>query len=282
MTSDFLSTEQQKKNERFEYDFPDRPLAGRLILLPGGAGGLGAATTALLAAEGAHVVVGYRSNRQRAQRLTQTLNQRGPGKVVCVEADLSTADGRAHLLAQTLAHSLTHNLTPSGELYGFVSFLGDPARVKPDALDEAALQASFTANYTAPLLLARAVGLHMQKKQVPGSFVFLSSMQSSATFEGSLNYAGPKAALVQAARILGREWGPHLRVNVVAPGVNAAGMALASIQSGKYDRFVRDGLIARFGQPEDVARVIRLLLEPDNYLTGQVITIDGGLTLRRG
>ena len=59
-------------------------------------------------------------------------------------------------------------------------------------------------------------------------------------------------------------------------------MALESIESGKYDRFVREGVIPRFGRPEDVARVVRLLLEPDNYLTGQVITVDGGLTLRRG
>ncbi len=59
-------------------------------------------------------------------------------------------------------------------------------------------------------------------------------------------------------------------------------MALKSIESGKYDRFVDEGVVARFGCPEDVARVARLLLEPANYITGQVITVDGGLTLRRG
>jgi len=58
-------------------------------------------------------------------------------------------------------------------------------------------------------------------------------------------------------------------------------MALASIEAGKYDPYVENGVIARFGRPEDVARVVRLLLEPDAYLTGQVITVDGGLTLRR-
>ena len=67
---------------------------------------------------------------------------------------------------------------------------------------------------------------------------------------------------------------------MVAPGVNRAGMALESIESGKYDYFVEQGIIPRFGRAEDVARVVRLLLEPDNYLTGQVITVDGGLTLR--
>jgi NAD(P)-dependent dehydrogenase (short-subunit alcohol dehydrogenase family) len=58
-----------------------------------------------------------------------------------------------------------------------------------------------------------------------------------------------------------------------------AGMAKASIASGKYDRFIQDGVIGRFGSPEDVARAIRLLLEPDNYITGQVLCADGGITL---
>jgi NAD(P)-dependent dehydrogenase (short-subunit alcohol dehydrogenase family) len=58
-------------------------------------------------------------------------------------------------------------------------------------------------------------------------------------------------------------------------------MALESIASGKYDFFVDEGIIPRFGRAEDIARVVRLLVEPDNYLTGQVITVDGGLTLRK-
>jgi NAD(P)-dependent dehydrogenase (short-subunit alcohol dehydrogenase family) len=58
-------------------------------------------------------------------------------------------------------------------------------------------------------------------------------------------------------------------------------MALKSIESGKYDFYIDQGIIPRFGRPQDVARVVRLLLEPDNYITGQVITVDGGLTLRR-
>ena len=60
-----------------------------------------------------------------------------------------------------------------------------------------------------------------------------------------------------------------------------AGMAQASVSSGKYDRFVAGGVIPRFGRAEDVARAVVFLLAPDSYITGQVITVDGGLTLRR-
>jgi len=258
--------------ERFEFDFPARTLAGNVILAPGGAGGLGAATVALLVAEGAQVVVGYRLNRERAEKLAQAFNARGPGRVHLVAGDLRQASDRKRLL-ETAAGV-------SGEIYGLVDFLGDPARVDFAALDDKAMADSLATNYIAPVLLGRDVGQHMLERKVSGSLVFLASMQAVAAFEGSVNYAGAKAALVQAARVLARQW-TTLRVNVVAPGVTMSGMARASIQTGKYDPYVRDGVIPRFGRPEDVARVIRLLLEPDNYITGQVITVDGGLTQRR-
>ena len=56
-------------------------------------------------------------------------------------------------------------------------------------------------------------------------------------------------------------------------------MAEASIASGKYDHFVQEGIISRFGRAIDVARAVRFLLEPDNYITGQVLSVDGGITL---
>ena len=68
---------------------------------------------------------------------------------------------------------------------------------------------------------------------------------------------------------------------VITHNATIAGMARASIESGKYDAYVEQGTVPRFGRPEDVAKVVRLLLEPDSYITGQVITVDGGLTLRR-
>src|SRR4029077_9906131 len=98
-----------------------------------------------------------------------------------------------------------------------------------------------------------------------------------------LPYPPPKAALVPAAKILAKEYGgaADIRVNVVAPGETIAGMARASIDSGQYAPYVERGVIPRFGRPEDVAKVVRMLLEPDSYITGQVVTVDGGLTLRR-
>jgi 3-oxoacyl-[acyl-carrier protein] reductase len=221
------------------------PLNDLEILLVGGGGGLGSAAKELLSAEGAKVIVSSRSQGLRA--------------------DITNADDRQRLLGAV------------PDLYGLVIFTGHPAR----GGGEEALRLSHEVNYQGPILLAREAAAQMQRRGTPGSIVVFSTMQALALFPGSTAYAGDKAALLHAARILAKEYrGPsNIRVNVIAPGVMAAGMAEASIASGKYDRYLQDGVIPRFGRALDVARAVRFLLEPDNYITGQVLAVDGGITL---
>lgn len=275
MTSKFLDGDLAKKHAEHRYDFARKSLGGKVVLVPGGAGGLGAAITAMLLLEGALPVVGYRSKRGHALAFQQKMQDLYGGPIRLVEGDIQDAASREKYLKEAVE--------VKGELYGLVALPGDPARVKPEELDSAALQASFDANYVAPVLLARAAAEAMKAKGTKGAIVLVSSMQGVHPFEGSLAYAGPKAALVHASLVLAKEYGggADIRVNVVAPGATSVGMARASIESGKYDPYVEKGVIPRFGRPEDVARVVRLLLEPDGYLTGQVLTVDGGLTLRR-
>ena len=275
MASKFLDPEQAKRHAEHRYDFGRKSLGGKVVLIPGGAGGLGASITALLLQEGALPVVGYRSQRGRALAFQQKMQDLYGGPITLVQGDIGEAEARERYLQTAL--------DVKGDLYALVALPGDPARVKPAELDQAALAASFRANYEAPVLLARAAAEAMKRKATKGAIVLFSSMQGVHPFEGSLAYAGPKAALLQAGRILAKEYGgaSDIRVNVVAPGATSVGMARASIDAGKYDAYVERGVIPRFGRPEDVAKLVRLLLEPDSYITGQVITIDGGLTLRR-
>jgi NAD(P)-dependent dehydrogenase (short-subunit alcohol dehydrogenase family) len=256
----------------FRFEFPENPLAGRVVVVAGGTGGLGAATVTLLAHEGARLVVGYRQNRERAERLRDAIQEQFGLSLTLVRGDLCDPSVRSdylHAVAQL-----------GGDIAGAAIFTGDPARVALADLNREAVVQSLESNYVGPMLLARDLGETMETSKGDGSVVFLATMQAAATFSSSVNYSAPKAALVHAARILAQQWN-HVRVNVVAPGATIAGMASASVQAGKYDKYVESGGIARFGRPEDVARAVRFFLEPDNYVTGQVLVVDGGLTLRR-
>jgi pteridine reductase len=268
MASKYFDETVAERYARFQFEFGSETLRGRVIVLAGGSGGLGAASAALLMKEGASLVVGFSRDEQRARRMQDALSSYG--EIQLCRADLQQPDGRKALLA--VASSL-------GPLYGLAVFAGDPARGD----SEAVLRESAEINYLAPLLLAREAAETMRTAETAGSIVLFSSMQASYAFEGSTAYSCAKAALVHGAKVLAKEsgGGPNIRVNVVAPGATLAGMAQTSLRSGKYDPFVAGGVIPRFGRAEDIARTVRFLLEPDNYITGQVITVDGGMTLRR-
>lgn len=236
-------------------------LTGRRIVLAGGSGGLGAELASLLASAGASLVVSYRTNRERAAQLKDI--------ATVIKADLTSEQDRKGLL------------DAAPDLYGLVVLAGDPARAGGPSELEAAMLRSNEVNYVGPVLLAREAADRMRQSRTPGSIVLLSTMQAVSLFPGSTAYAGAKAALIHAARILAKECrgSANIRVNVVCPGVNDAGMAKPSIASGKYTRYVEEAIIPRFGRAADIARTVRFFLEPDNYITGQVLTVDGGLTL---
>ena len=288
MPSQFFDEKAAKRGKSFRFEFAKRPLAGCTVVVAGGTGGLGAATVALLAKEGARLIVGYRANRARAEALRGAIEDRYAQKITLVEGDIARAEVRGAYLDAVA--NVSGRKKASGVLHAAAIFPGDPARVSFEAMNQKTMEASLEANYLAPILLAKGLGTAMETSAEDsasplaatggGSIVLLATMQAVAAFPSSLNYAAPKAALVHAARILAAQW-KHVRVNVVAPGATHAGMAEASVSSGKYDSFIEKGIIPRFGRPEDIARAVCFFLEPDGYATGQVLVVDGGLTLRR-
>src|SRR5262245_7530891 len=94
MASRHLDADVVRRHAEYKYDFGKRGLAGRVVLLPGGAGGLGAAITAMLLGEGALPVVAYRGNRGRALAFQQKLQDLYGGLLTLVEADVNEPEGR--------------------------------------------------------------------------------------------------------------------------------------------------------------------------------------------
>ena len=120
MTSQYWKKAQTAAYQQFQYDFPERTLSGKTVIVAGGSSGLGAATVALLAREGAHLIVGYRANRERAEALRRSIEANFHCSISLVAGDIALAEvRRAHLAAAEKTG------TP---LLGAAIFPGDPAR----------------------------------------------------------------------------------------------------------------------------------------------------------
>jgi NAD(P)-dependent dehydrogenase (short-subunit alcohol dehydrogenase family) len=133
-------------------------LAGREVILAGGSGGLGAASTELLANAGARLTIGYHSREDRAREFEKY------GRIV--QVDITQEAGRQALLDE------------APEIYGLVVFTGDPARAKSSEELEPAMRRSMEVNYMGPILLAREAAACMKSRGAPGAIVLISTMRA--------------------------------------------------------------------------------------------------------
>ncbi len=247
-------------------------LKGKSILIAGATGGLGEEIVATLAPQKCSLMLVHRRENEKAARLKSRVKG---ANATFYECDFTQAD--------EIQDAINIFFDQEKEPYALINLIGDPARVDWQKGQISHFQDAFLYNASAPLYSAKEFGLRMRNASRSGCAVLFSSMQGIYPFEGSLYYGTSKAALIQGAKILAKEFGgdPFFRVNVIAPGVNHAGMALESIQKGKYAKLVDQKIIPRYGQASDIAKLVLFLLDPDLYMTGQTILYDGGLTLRR-
>jgi NAD(P)-dependent dehydrogenase (short-subunit alcohol dehydrogenase family) len=245
----------------------------RQVIVLGATAGLGLSTLQWLADAGAVLVLHSRDS-ERLVALTEQLGL--------------SAERVAHVVGDVTDETLGERLWQAGKAlpgspFGWLSFVGIPGRLSPDEWTPQALASIFAVNCSGPLLACRAWAQHMKAGGHPGNAVLFSTMQACYPFEKSLPYSLGKMALQGGVSILAKEFGgaPFVRINAVAPGVNEAGMALASIQRGKYEPYVTSGAIPRYGHPDDLKEALQFLLSPSLYMTGQTMLLDGGLTLRR-
>jgi NAD(P)-dependent dehydrogenase (short-subunit alcohol dehydrogenase family) len=247
-------------------------LKDKSILIAGATGGLGQEISALLADQKVSLMLVHREEDEKTARLKSRLKG---ARATFYECDFNQAE--------EIQDAINIFFEQEKEPYALVNLIGDAARVDWKQAQISHMQDAFLRNASAPLFSAKRFGLRMKDASSDGAIVLFSSMQGIYPFEGSLYYGTSKAALIHGAKILAKEFGgdPFVRVNVIAPGVNQAGMAEESIRKGKYEKYLDQKIIPRYGNASDVAKLVLFLLEPDLYLTGQTILYDGGLTLRR-
>jgi 3-oxoacyl-[acyl-carrier protein] reductase len=245
-------------------------LKDQVAIVTGGARGIGKAIVQALAAEGAKVCIVYRGSQQAADDLVAALRS-GGSTVLALQIDV--ADGPA---VQAGVERVEQEFGPVDILVNNAGVIQDDlfVRLEPEQWDKV-IRTNLGGTYN----FCRAVAYGMMRRR-KGRIINVSSVAATHVNPGQTNYAASKGAINSFTRALAVELAPRgVTVNAIAPGFIETDMS-AAMRNKAGDKLGKFIPMRRIGAPEDIARAAVFLASPDAaYITGQVLTVDGGLSL---
>jgi len=246
-------------------------LTGKVVLVTGGAQGLGKAIAAASAQQGAAVLI-VDIEDQLAQQVASEIQQETEQPVAAHCCDVRNAE-QVRQLVETL-------VAEHGQIDVLVNNAGVHRRVDPLDISPADVQAIFDVNLVGCLNMASAVGKIMIQQQA-GSIINISALGGGVIGlgRGGSVYGITKGGLISLTRDLAAEWGRHgIRVNALAPGWIETPMTQElQNDTARSAKVVERVPLGRWGKPGDVAgAVVFLASDASRYITGHTIPIDGG------
>ncbi|MDA9607436.1 3-oxoacyl-[acyl-carrier-protein] reductase [Candidatus Actinomarina] len=240
----------------------------KTVLVTGGSRGIGKAVSTALSKK-YHIVVGYVNSKDKAVEVVSEIKESG-GSASSVEVNISSKE------------SVDKAFATIEETYGSVDILINNAGITKDNIlprmkEEDwidVIQTNLTGSfYTSQ----RAIKQMMKNKW--GRIVFISSIVGMSGNQGQANYAASKAGLIGLAKSISKELGSrNITSNVIAPGYIETDMT-SFLDDENKENIIEQLSIKRIGKPEDISNVVAFLCNDESeYITGQVIPVDGGLT----
>ena len=244
--------------------------SGRVAVVTGGGRGIGRAIAVRLAKEGANVIISYRSNEDAAQETAKLVREAGT-ECVTFKGDVADPDDVTDLFKEV------------NEAFGRVDILVNNAGTRRDNLMLRMKDEEFDdvigTNLKGTYLCTRAVMRPMVRARW-GRIVNVSSVVGIIGNAGQANYAASKAGVIGFTKSVAREVAQRgITANAVAPGYVETELT-GSLSDAVKDQILAQIPLGRFGEAEDVAEVVAFLAgEGAGYVTGQTLTVDGGMVM---
>jgi pteridine reductase len=244
-------------------------LQDKVVLITGGAKRVGAAICRLLHDGGARLMIHYRNSQGEARALQSELNLQRPQSVAIIQGDLHNLSMLAGMVQETIHHF--------GRLDVLINNASSYYPTEIGAIGEEEWEELMGSNLKAPLFLSQAAASELRKQQ--GCIINITDMHVERPKKGYVVYSVAKAGLVTLTRSLAHELAPDVRVNAVAPGPVLWPEDNPQFDEVYRQRVISQTLMKRIGEPEDIAKAVRFLIQDAPFITGQVIAVDGGRSL---
>lgn len=243
-------------------------LAGRTALVTGGARRVGAEIVRHLHAAGATIAIHYRNSQAAAQSLAAELNAHRANSAFLFAADLLQTEALPALVAAL-----------SSRCGGLDLLINNASSFYPTAFGELT-EAQWTdlmgSNLQAPLFLAQAAAAPLRRSR--GAIINIVDIHGLRPLPGYIIYSTAKAALIHMTKALARELAPEVRVNGIAPGPVL--WPESGVDAAQRQEIIDSTLLQRAGTPADVARAVCFFATAAPFVTGQILAVDGGRSLR--
>ena len=238
----------------------------KLALVTGGSRGIGKACALELAKAGYDVVINYAGNVEAANKTVEELKALG-------------SNSEAYKFDVSNAEQVNAGINEIFEKYGRIDVLVNNAGITRDGLfmrmSEENWNAVIDTNLSSAFYVSQPV-VKIMMKQRSGAIINMASVVGVSGNAGQANYSAAKAGLIGLTKTLAKELGSRgIRVNAVAPGFIATDMT-KDLDTSKFMDLIP---LKRLGEVSDIAKTVKFLSADADYITGQVIEVDGGLII---